>query len=76
MYWGCSNIGDFFDTDGIILINNIDDMIKVCNNLTEDFYESKKESIERNWNLAKQFVDYEQNIVNTVVEIFKQNKLI
>ena len=51
-------------------------MIKVCNNLTEDFYESKKESIERNWNLAKQFVNYEQNIVKTVTEIFKENKLI
>ena len=76
VYWGCSNIGDFFDTDGIILINNIDDMIEVCNNLTEYFYESKKESIERNWNLAKQFVNYEQNIVNTVTEIFKENKLI
>lgn len=76
VYWGCSNIGDFFDTDGIILINNIDDMIEVCNNLTEDFYESKKESIERNWNSAKQFVNYEENIVNTIAEIFKQNKLI
>ena len=76
VYWGCSNIGDFFDLDGIILINNIDDMIQVCNNLTEDFYESKKENIERNWNLAKQFVNYEQNIVDTVTEIFKENKLI
>ena len=62
--------------DGILVVNNIDDLIHVCNNLAEDFYESKKESIERNWNLAKQFVNYEQNIVNTVTEIFKENKLI
>jgi hypothetical protein len=76
VYWGCSNIRDYFDTNGIITISNVDDLIQVCNNLTEDFYESKKESIERNWNKAKQFVDYEQNIVDIVTQIFKQNNLI
>jgi len=76
VYWGCSNIGDFFDIDGILVVSNIDDLIYVCNNLTEEFYESKKESIKRNWNLAKQFVNYEQNIVDAATQIFKQNKLI
>lgn len=76
IYWGCSNIGDFFDIDGILVVSNIDDLIYVCNNLTEEFYESKKESIERNWNLAKQFVNYEQNIVDATTQIFKENKLI
>jgi len=76
IYWGCSNIGDFFDIDGILVVSNIDDLIYVCNNLTEEFYESKKESIERNWNLAKQFVNYEQNIVDAATEIFKENNLI
>jgi hypothetical protein len=76
IYWGCSNIGDFFDIDGILMVSNIDDLIHVCNNLTEEFYESKKESIERNWILAKQFVNYEENIVNTIAEIFKENNLI
>jgi hypothetical protein len=62
--------------DGILMVSNIDDLIHVCNNLTEEFYESKKESIERNWILAKQFVNYEENIVNTIAEIFKENNLI
>jgi hypothetical protein len=29
VYWGCSNIGDFFDMDGIVTINNVDDLIHV-----------------------------------------------
>jgi hypothetical protein len=29
IYWGCSNIGDFYDTDGIIQVNNADEIIKV-----------------------------------------------
>ena len=40
------------------------------------FSESRKESIERNWNLAKQFVNYEQNIADTATQIFKENNLI
>jgi hypothetical protein len=76
VYWGCSNIGDFFDIDGIIIVNNIDDLIYVCNNLTEDYYESKKEIITKNWKLALEYVHYEQNIVNKIEKIFKHNNII
>lgn len=76
VYWGCSNINDFFNTDGIITFNNIDDLIYICNNLNENFYNSKLKIIEENWRLAKNFVDYEQNIVNKLVEIFKYNNFI
>jgi hypothetical protein len=75
-YWGCSNIGDFFDIEGIITFNNIDDLIYISNNLTEEFYESKKEIIKKNWKLALDFVDCEQNIVNTITNIFKYNNII
>ena len=76
LYWGCSNIGDYFDINGIIPFNNVDDLIYISNNLTEDYYNSKKEIINKNWKLALDYVNYEQNIVNTIIEIFKHNKLI
>jgi len=76
IYWGCSNIGDYFDIDGIITFNNVDDLIHIVNNLDEDYYESKKEIIDKNWKLALEYVNYEQNITNTVIEIFKLNKII
>ena len=76
IYWGCSNIGDYFNTDGIIIFDNVDDFICKSNQLDEKYYESKKEIIEENWKLALNYVDYEQNIINTVTEIFKHNKLI
>ena len=56
--------------------NNVDDFICKSNQLDEKYYESKKEIIEENWKLALNYVDYEQNIINTVTEIFKHNKLI
>jgi hypothetical protein len=76
IYWGCSNIGDYFDIDGIITFNNVDDLVYISNNLTKEFYDSKKEIINKNWKLALDYVNYEQNIVNTITDIFKHNKLI
>ena len=76
IYWGCSNIGDYFDIDGIITFNNVDDLIYKTNQLNESYYENRKEIIEKNWKLALEYVDYEQNVVNTITNIFKHNKLI
>jgi hypothetical protein len=76
IYWGCSNIGDYFDVDGIIMFNNVDDLVYITNQLNENYYENRKEIIEKNWKLALDYVNYEQNIVNTITNIFKHNKLI
>lgn len=76
IYWGCSNIGDFFNKEGIITFEQPDDFIHIANQLTEDYYYSKKEIIEENYQLALQYVNYEQNIINKIEEIFKHNNLI
>lgn len=76
IYWGCSNIDIFFNKEGIIKFENTDDFIYIANDLTEDFYYSKKDIIEENYQKALQYVDYEQNIANKIIEIFKLNNLI
>jgi hypothetical protein len=76
IYWGCSNIEDFFNVEGIIKVENADDAIYSLNNLTKEFYISKKDIIEENWRIAQQYVNYEQNTVNQIKNIFKLNKLL
>lgn len=76
IYWGCSNIGDFFNIEGIIKFENIDDFIYISNQLTDKYYDSKKKIITENYNLALKYVDYEHNISNTIINIFKHNNLI
>ena len=76
IYWGCSNISDFFNPEGMIQVRNVDDMIYVINSIDESYYTSRKEIIEQNWKTAQDFVDYEQNIANRITEIFKHNNLI
>jgi hypothetical protein len=76
LYWGCSNIGNFFNTEGIITFNNVDDLIFTLNNLDENYYDSKINAIEENYNIAINYLSVEQNIINKITEIFKHNNLI
>lgn len=76
VYWGCSSITDFFKQDGIITFSNIDELIVKVNKLDESYYNDRLSIIEENYNLALQFVDYEQNITDTITQIFKYNKII
>ena len=76
IYWGCSNIGDFFDLDGIIQVQNIDDLIYKANNLSPKSYDQRHKAIEDNWIRALKFVDYEQSIVDEITSIFKHNGIL
>jgi hypothetical protein len=76
IYWGCSNIGDYFNKEGIIKFKESDDFIYIVNELTEEYYHSKRDIIEENYQLALKYVNYEQNIIDKITEIFKHNNLI
>ena len=70
------NIGDFFDLNGIIHIQNVDDIIKISNELNPNYYEVRKEVIDINWKTALSFINYENRIVNEIINLFKLNNII
>jgi hypothetical protein len=76
IYWGCSDITDVFNSEGIITFTSVDDAIRKINKLDEEYYWSRQSIINENYQKALQFVDYEQNIYNKIEEIFKFNKVI
>ena len=82
IYWGSSNISDFFNEEGIIKFGEADDFIYIANQLTDKYYESKKEAIEENYQLAIDCIKnggihaYEQSIIDKVIEIFEFNNII
>jgi hypothetical protein len=76
VYWGCSNIGDFFNVDGIVKFDNVDDLLYQINKMTPEYYESYKNIIEQNYSLALNYVDYPKNICDKVMDVFTLNKLV
>jgi hypothetical protein len=76
IYWGCSNINDFFNKEGIIKFDNVDDFIYIVNNLDESYYQQRIDAIKENYKIATQLIDYEQKIAQTVTKIFTNNNLL
>ena len=77
IYWGCTNIGYFFNTDGIIIVNSVDDIIHAINVLDKNSYDIVfKKAVEENYQKAKKYVDYEQNIVDYITKVFTENGIL
>jgi len=61
IYYGCPSIGKFFNTDGIIMINSLDDLTNVLPTLNDELYNKMKPYIEYNYNTAQQYKTFTIN---------------
>jgi len=57
VYWGCVNIGDFFDERGIIRFEGLDDLVTKLNALTPESYERMRDAVEANYHAALKYAD-------------------
>lgn len=57
IYLGTLNIGEYFDTNGILVFNNEEELFSILNNLTFEEYYEKMAYIKHNYHLAKQYID-------------------
>ena len=48
IYWGCPNIKKFFNENGIVSFNNLDELENLLPSLNEDLYNSKLNIIKEN----------------------------
>ena len=69
IYWGCPNIGNWFNLNGFIIVDNVDDMINSCNSLTQTTYQEKIKSIEENYKIAKEYTNIGDRFKDTIIKI-------
>jgi len=62
IYWGCNNIGKYFDINGIIIFNNLQELYQILNTLKPNRYDTIISSIEINFEKAKKYVVPEDNM--------------
>jgi hypothetical protein len=56
IYWGCPSIGNFFNIDGIIIFNTVDDLFKILTEvITPELYYSKQQVIKENFIAALRY---------------------
>ena len=66
IYYGCPSIGNFFDTNGIIMFDDLKNIDDILQNLNENTYNSKKESIRYNFEEAKKYLISEDWICENI----------
>ena len=71
IYYGSKEIGNYFNKEGMYIVNSVDEIIDVCNNLTENTYNEKIKFIEENFEKSKRFWDYKEAIKNKLKELIK-----
>ena len=74
IYWGCPNIGDWFDTRGMILVENIEDIISECNKLTPETYEAMKPYVEKNFEISKKYLDLGKNLKEKIINFLENDR--
>ena len=70
IYYGCPSIEKFFDINGIMTFDTVDELENILYNLTEKDYNEKYESIKNNFEKAKEFLISEDWIYKNT-KIFK-----
>jgi hypothetical protein len=76
IYWGCPDISEYYNSNGLIIFNTSDEAINIINNLTPDDYFNRLGFIEENYNKAFEYKDYIKTIKNKITEIFKYNNIL
>lgn len=77
IYWGCPNIGDYFDIDGFIIFQDKNDFLNKINSIDlESYYLAKQVVIENNFNKSKKYaINYSKRLETTIKKYLTANIL-
>jgi hypothetical protein len=62
IFWGADNIGEYFDTRGMLIFNNLEELEEILKNISPDLYNSKIEYINKNFQTALNYLSTDDNI--------------
>jgi len=71
IYWGCENIGDYFDERGIITFTEVSELQEIFNRIGDmDYIESLQPYVKKNLEIVKQYNRYEDWIKENIYDNF------
>lgn len=70
IYWGCPDIGKFFDTDGILTFSSLDDLEEILKSCNAADYKSRLPALHWNIEAARQFRCAEDWIIEQYPDLF------
>ena len=71
IYLGCPNIGDFFDTRGMFIVKNLDDITNVCNSITTETYHQMLPYIQENYERSFKYAKFRESLRDKIIDFVK-----
>lgn len=71
IYLGCTNISDFFDTRGMIIVNDIDDVINKCNMITPTTYQEMLPFVTENYQRSIKYAKFRETLRDEIINYVK-----
>ena len=62
IYWGCPNVGEYFNTNSILSFETQDELMAILGSLSSSFYASKLDSIDENLHEAMKYTNLHKRI--------------
>jgi hypothetical protein len=72
IYYGCPNIGEYFNTKGIFHARHLNDIISFCDVLSPELYNEMLPAIEENYLLSEKWCDQMAQLKNAVTLIINE----
>ena len=69
IYWGCKNISDYFNTDGIIVCKNLRALVRACNSITPETYTKMQAAMEENYERAQNYIHLGERLARKIEEL-------
>jgi hypothetical protein len=69
IYWGCTNIGDYFNMDGMLIVKSLGGMVKACNSITPEMYQRMLPAMEDNRKRSHEFIDMKARLTTAIREL-------
>lgn len=74
IYYGCPNVGEFFNKKGILSFNDMDELNKILNTITPTLYDDLEDVLEENYQKSKQYYDFHKRVEFEINNLIKKIK--
>lgn len=62
IFWGTKKITSIFDSEGMVIVDSLEDVVRVIDTLNETYYNDHRDAVLKNFEIAKDYIDNEKHL--------------
>ena len=74
IFWGCDNVGEYFNEDGILRFDTGPELFKILDNLSPDVYYKKIDAIKENFEIAKNYMSMNDTFADNLRRVLSEQQ--